>query len=85
MKDLREGLRGKVEELEQVEKRSRDQQRHLESQIRSLNQMKRKTSDTIKKLFIREEVLRRKKHCGLTRHFLPAEVHRPVLCVELAQ
>ena len=63
MREVKDGLRTKVEELEQVEKRSVDQRRRLESQVQTLNQMTRKTSDKIKKLFIKEEVLRKKKNC----------------------
>ena len=51
MKQMKDDLRLRVEEFDQFEKRTMDQQKTLEAKISSLNQMTRKTSDKIKKLF----------------------------------
>jgi hypothetical protein len=63
MKNVKDDLRNTVEEMEQVEKRSLNQQKNLEAHISSLNRINKKTSDQIKKLFIKEEILNKKKKC----------------------
>ena len=67
MKQMKDDLRLRVEEFDQFEKRTMDQQKTLEAKISSLNQMTRKTSDKIKKLFIKEEILNNKKNCRFAR------------------
>ena len=63
MRNVKDDLRNKVEEIEQVEKRSLNQQKNLEAHISSLNRMNKKASDKMKKYFIKEEILKNKKKC----------------------
>jgi hypothetical protein len=65
MKTFKEDLRNRLETFEQFEKSTSNQQKSLEAKISSINQMTKNTSDKIKKLFIKEEILKKKKNCKI--------------------